>query len=177
VPAAVRFLSVEPMLGPVNLGRWLGNARWVGNGQVPYAAPTCRCGADYHETETQAGCSRYRPDYGIHWVIVGGESGPKARPMHPGWARSVRDQCQASGVPYFFNQWGEYVPTGQGDVRASRWELYWDGLAGDWTSQQLHREDGPEMNRVGKKAAGRLLDGRTWDEFPAPATTPVETTP
>jgi protein gp37 len=74
-------------------------------------------------------------DY-IQWAIVGGESGPDARPMHPDWARALRDQCAASGVPFFFKQWGEH---------ALRW-------LGD-------RSDGMEMERVGKKAAGRLLDG------------------
>lgn len=70
---------------------------------------------------------------GIDWLIAGGESGPGARPMHPDWARSIRDQCQAAGVAFHFKQWGE------------------------WT---------PHMHRVGKKAAGRLLDGCEWNEFP-----------
>lgn len=84
---------------------------------------------------------------GIHWVICGGESGPKARPMHPDWARSLRDQCSAAGVPFFFKQWGEYWPEEPADGRS------------------------PEVQharlwRVGKKKAGRVLDGRTHDEFP-----------
>lgn len=102
---------------------------------------------------------------GIHWVIVGGESGRKARPMHPDWARSIRDQCVAAGVPFFFKQWGEWLPA-EGwyeDHPVSLSLRVWadgtgwvdDGsLEGDW------------MARIGKKAAGRLLDGRTWDELP-----------
>ena len=86
VPAQVRFLSIEPLLEPID----------------------------------------HLPLDGIHWVIVGGESGPGARPMHPDWVRSIRDQCIKAGVPFFFKQWGG----------------------------------------VNKKAAGRLLDGRTWDEMP-----------
>lgn len=73
----------------------------------------------------------------IDWVICGGESGPNARPMHPDWARSLRDQCVAAEVPFFFKQWGE-----------------WGDRGGTW------------MGRVGKKAAGRLLDGREWSEVP-----------
>ena len=83
----------------------------------------------------------------IDWVICGGESGPKARPMHPDWARSLRDQCNAAGVPFFFKQWGSYV-----------WDV---------------RHEPPQATdyprKVGKKNAGRLLDGRTWDEMPGVA--------
>lgn len=82
----------------------------------------------------------------IDWVIVGGESGHRARPMHPDWARSLRDQCQAAGVPFFFKQWGEFIPTSE----------YRDG-------QQF-------MSRVGKHAAGRMLDDRVWNEFPQTVT-------
>jgi len=88
---------------------------------------------------------------GIHWVIVGGESGPNARSLHPDWVRSLRDQCQSAGVPFFFKQWGQYWPGEKG-------RLYRESTI-DWA-------DGQPMVRIGKKAAGRLLDGRTWDEFP-----------
>jgi len=80
-------------------------------------------------------------------VIVGGESGPHARPMHPDWARSVRDQCQAASVPFFFEQWGEFLPAKQDGINC------------------LNCGDVPL--RVGKKAAGRLLDGVEWNEYPA----------
>lgn len=92
VPAAVRFLSIEPLLGPL---------------------PDLHTGGHLRD---------------IHWVIVGGESGPGARPMDPAWVRDIREQCAASDVPFFFKQWGG----------------------------------------VRKKAAGRELDGRTWDEMPQP---------
>jgi len=92
IDASVRFLSCEPLLGPLDLDLT-----------------------------------------GIHWVIVGGESGPRARPMRPEWARDVRDQCLDAGVPFFFKQWGQHDETGK---------------------------------RMSKKASGRLLDGRTWDEAP-----------
>jgi len=89
----------------------------------------------------------------LDWVVLGGESGPHARPMDSAWARSVRDQCRAAGAPFFFKQWGEWLPRDQ---------LGW--------RDPTERYDGCEHTashvRVGKKAAGRLLDGVTWDEYP-----------
>ena len=113
-PAAVRWISAEPLLGPVEMSRWLGNA--------PEEAGICE-------------------GPGIDWVVVGGESGPHARPMHPDWARSLRDQCTAAGVPFFFKQWGEWAPAPD------------DGF-------------GHRMVRLGRRSAGRLVDGRSWDELP-----------
>lgn len=106
----------------------------------------------------------------LNWVICGGESGHKARPMHPDWARALRDQCQAAGVPFLFKQWGEWVlgePVDHylvqsGIVRPDMYgnpRLFWAGRGGFKGAIPLHR--------VGKKAAGRLLDGRTWDQFPS----------
>jgi protein gp37 len=112
-PAVLRFLSAEPLLGPLVLHR-----RWL---------------------------ARDGSSGGIGWVIVGGESGPGARPMRPEWARSLRDQCQAAGVAFFFKQWGEWAPT---------------------PSPAAEPELAVPMVRVGRKAAGRLLDGRIWEEFP-----------
>jgi protein gp37 len=132
-PAVVRFLSVEPLLGPVDLGLWL---------------------------------------HGIDWVIVGGESGPGARPMHPAWARAVRDRCQARGVPFFFKQWGAYEPVRAlygGDEKAEegRGELVPMCTEGHMWPDDLQPPLGSWlMERVGKRSSGRLLDGRTWDEFP-----------
>jgi protein gp37 len=88
---------------------------------------------------------------GLHWVIAGGESGPDARPMHPGKARSLRDQCTAASVPFFFKQWGEWLPARDPRGPADRHEF----------------PDGFSSQKVGKKKAGRELDGRTWDEMPA----------
>ncbi len=122
--ARVLFLSVEPMLGPLDLFPWL------------------------HAVDEGLG---YDYNMGIDWVICGGESGGHARPMNPTWARSLRDQCVEAGVPFHFKQWGEFVP------RAT-----W----GDSTGAKHIFDDGVFVNRVGKKAAGRLLDGREWNEFP-----------
>lgn len=143
-PAAVRFVSVEPMLGPVDLEKLLGSA---------YEARTVQNG--WH---------------GIDWVIAGGETGPGARPMHPDWARSLRDQCQAAGTPFYFKAWGEWSPIEvMNDPAAPHILLAYNGKQ---TQEYCGwGRDNPtarfaQMVRVGKKAAGRLLDGRTWDEFP-----------
>lgn len=178
-PAAVRFLSCEPLLGPIDLSRWLG-LEWFdsfGWGENMFASLNGRVG----------------PAGGLHWVIAGGESGHGARPMHPEWARSLRDQCVAARVPFHFKQWGEWAP--------APWRI--DREAGEsvegyktraeavcathamapWAHEHGHelylaphrpwsveRVDGIEphvpLRRWGKKAAGRELDGRTWDEFP-----------
>jgi protein gp37 len=123
VPARVRFLSCEPLLGPVDL-----DSEEIGGLHAPGCGdPTCTCG-----------------NRGIDWVIVGGESGGGARPMHPEWARSLRDQCTSAGVAFHFKQWGEYTP----------------GITSVDPIQY------GESFRIGKKAAGRVLDGRTWDELP-----------
>ena len=115
----------------------------------------------------------------INWVIAGGESGSHAWPMHPQWARDLHDQCRAAGVPFFFKQWGEWAPHNVvaggdlgGDVRAGRVRIVHPG-AEDYV--EVARMTGGHstlpgsryMARVGKKAAGRLLDGREWNEFPA----------
>ncbi|GAM97334.1 bacteriophage protein gp37 [alpha proteobacterium U9-1i] len=88
----------------------------------------------------------------VHWVITGGESGGKARPPNPTWFRSLRDQCQERGAAFHFKQWGEWVPA--------------SASANGGRVQSRIVTDGAIMLRLGKKAAGRELDGRTWDELP-----------
>lgn len=95
----------------------------------------------------------------LDWVIVGGESGPGARPMHPDWARSIRDQCQAAGVPFHFKQHGEWCAFK--DLPVSTIESV------DIECLEMLTMGEHSVHRVGKSAAGRLLDGRIWDEFPA----------
>jgi protein gp37 len=90
---------------------------------------------------------------GIHWVIVGGESGPGARPMHPDWPRAIRDQCVSAGVPFFFKQWGEWGP--------SEGKAFYKGPV-----PEFRPANDAGLARVGKKAAGRLLDGREWNDMP-----------
>jgi protein gp37 len=112
-------------------------------------------------------------DVPIGWVIIGGESGPGARPMHPDWVRAIRDQCVAAGIPFFFKQWGEWLPWRE-DMRDTSHGLprieSVDGRAacGYYCDEGVgHLDHGSVlMARVGKKAAGRLLDGREWREMP-----------
>ncbi len=130
IPARVQFLSCEPLLGSVDLSYWLADSI------VPQ----------------------------IDWVICGGESGPGARPMHPDWARSLRDQCASVGVPFFFKQWGEWAPVSQpGDadevVAAVNTWPKGDWFEPDGTCGTHKTWDCVMIDRVGKKAAGRLLDG------------------
>ncbi|MET7713736.1 phage Gp37/Gp68 family protein [Streptomyces sp. NPDC005407] len=164
-PAAVRFLSCEPLLGPVDLKqavRTMGSER--GHGLT----------ASYVHAD---GCCR--KFHGIDWVITGAESGRKARPAHPNWFRSLRDQCAAGNVAYFHKQNGEWADrtTLTGDQRsaASIWDekrvTYvhpHDGRTqthGQWGIND-HLEGWACVQRVGKKAAGRQLDGVTHDQFP-----------
>lgn len=112
----------------------------------------------------------------LRWVVAGGESGPGARPIHPDWVRSLRDQCQDAEVPYHFKQWGAWAPGESIDGPQTRTETGATFFAGGWMVEdvtpkigsELHRDDEPDVWRVGKKRAGRLLDGRTWDEMPEP---------
>lgn len=125
IPARVRFLSCEPLLGPVNLSAWLDDS----NG-IPRDMP-------------------------FDWVIAGGESGSNARPMHPDWARALRDQCSAADVPFFFKQWGEYEPFDASHCRP------------DLTREHKISADlKTAFAKVGKKKAGRLLDGSEWNKIP-----------
>ncbi|AXF86677.1 hypothetical protein DTO96_102432 [Ephemeroptericola cinctiostellae] len=143
-PAAVRFLSIEPLLGQIDLNMSLGGTRWIG-GQRGCNGKT---NGEHHHDER---CGR-----GIDWVIVGGESGKDARPMHSEWVRSLRDQCAEAGVPFFFKQWGEWIQ--RHDLQASNSEC---------VGKLWHTFD-PDSSvcRIGKKTAGRFLDGVEYSEYP-----------
>jgi len=165
-PAVVRFISAEPLLGSVDLTKWIGTQfcckcgyRGLDVGPEDEDGEfTCpECGADeWYFTETEYhGALEKNDRQSIDWVIVGGESGPNARPMHPYWVRSLRDQCQASEVPFFFKQWGEW-----GWYQGGHHSMKLPGTFVDGESFKAW------MVRVGKKKAGRELDGRTWDELP-----------
>jgi protein gp37 len=161
-PARVRFLSMEPLLGPVDITEHL----W-GRPKPCHDCPKdieCLCGF------TRRGF--FTSDAKLDWVIVGGESGPHSRPMHPAWARSLRDQCAAAGVPFHFKQWGEWAP-GENVTRSrgvvdgawlvdGRWMPSRENLA----DSEGHRDDEPDLYRVGKKASDRLLDGNIHEQFP-----------
>lgn len=119
-PAAVRFLSCEPLLGQLNLRPWFNR---------PGLHP-------------------------IDWIIAGGESGGHSRPMHPDWVNGLMNQCEGFNVPFHFKQWGNWVPA---------------ELAGEMSRPmlvELRNERPVNMVRVGKRLAGRILDGTTWDGLP-----------
>jgi protein gp37 len=136
-PSAIRFVSVEPMLGPVN------------------------------------------PALALDWVICGGETGPGARPLHPDWVRGLRDQCVSARVPFFFKSWGEWFVPEDG-ARACRVcgctenngcdeGCWWveRALCSSCVGKEVPKGDRPvKFRKVGKKSAGRFLDGKEWDEIP-----------
>lgn len=170
-PAAVRFVSAEPLLGAIDFARCdPGRSRYQDalRGQEMWDSP---------EPLLSENTAR------LDWVIVGGESGPGARPMHPDWARAIRDQCAAAGVPFFFKQWGAWapgthVPPGVNRIDTAHWCDGWE--FGSETKKQAeggHIDDEPDVYRVGKAVAGRLLDGREHNAMPAPPAQARASTP
>jgi protein gp37 len=169
-PAAVRWISAEPLLGPIDISRWQ-QERPVGRDLAlrpltPSEMRACRIP-------------------GLDWLVVGGESGRGARPMHPDWPRRLRYQCEAAGIPFLFKQWGEWTP--MAPLRDGKFDFTGAySLANDGTLYEpgaLAYPDGPRygeairadhgrahltsMYLVGKKAAGRELDGELHDGYPA----------
>jgi protein gp37 len=159
---AVRFLSIEPMLGAIE-----------------FSNVTKR-----DDAVQQLGKKALD---GIHWIIAGGESGPKARPVHPDWIRSLRDQCAGAGVPFLFKQWGEFREFDDGDgelktVDADELSDYAKACIAAAQNPHYILRDGRVfrdvdeipyelaarmVERVGKKIAGNTLDGRQHLEWPA----------
>lgn len=186
-PAAVRWLSCEPLLGKVDLQSWL---EWPDGGcelpdGTPFGCygcdpegPSCVCPQDkayYNVTEgprDAMGCPEWvgADRITLDWIVVGGESGPNSRPMHPDWARSIRDQCGAGEVPFFFKQWGSWGPmlnAAMADSASS--DTAWpDGSIGGG-SQAQNGGLGITLSNATKKIHGRHLDGRTHDAFPRSA--------
>ncbi|WP_414487086.1 phage Gp37/Gp68 family protein [Stenotrophomonas maltophilia] len=167
VPAATRFLSIEPLLGPISLRGLAGGQA----GSLDWAA-------------------------GLSWVIVGGESGPQARPMHPAWPQLLRDECAEAGIPFLFKQWGEWhttaynASTGRAVFRQLENYQHWINKSASWADGGICLDRfGNElrvdldlaaasdpcafpvtiMHRVGKSTAGLLLDGRLHDAYPEQA--------
>ncbi|MCA8242890.1 phage Gp37/Gp68 family protein [Burkholderia sp. AU32262] len=175
-PARRRFLSMEPLLGPVDLRAWF-DPTGVCCMQEMSSCEDCPADAPWIHGPTteyaEDGTGYSSPE--IDWVIVGGESGHGARPMHPEWARDLRDQCAAYGVPFLFKQWGEWAP-GSGDFGAGRFETAAIARDGRVAPGGYRVEDYPRgsasgdgwamVHRAGKRVAGRHLDGRTHDDFP-----------
>ncbi len=163
-PAAIRFLSCEPLLGPIDL-TGLGVPTHVHHHpHNDQSTPEKRAAlaAIVHAAAKQMGPA-------LDWVICGGESGPDARPMHPDWARSLRDQCAVAGVAFFFKQWGEWFPRDQWEHNPT---LVLPDDCDAYHNNERTRVFGDGLNgfvpchRVGKSRAGRLLDGCEWNEMP-----------
>jgi len=149
VQARVRFLSIEPMLGPISFKGMFANPERINEGTNALEE--------------------------LDWVICGGESGPSARPMHPDWARSLRDQCAAAGVPFLFKQWGEHLAgelcphPDYADDAVSAWRL--DQAGRRWHDpleglKPISQWAPIKFMKAGKKTAGRLLDGIEHNGFP-----------
>lgn len=145
IPAAVKFLSIEPLLGPVDLLKEYP----VGKGTVAFGAL-------------------------VDWVIVGGESGHHASPMHPDWVRSIRRDCRLADIPFFFKQWGEWREVTESDLydtskgrtaKNPAFIVSYDGSVHCYKNE-FTSESGVIMIKVGKSYTGRLLDGQLHDEFP-----------
>lgn len=177
VPAAKRFLSCEPLLGPVDLRR------------IPFdkidpveecGIEEC-CGGQVYHSALDAGTAFCDGPAGpepvcspsIDWVIAGGESGREARPSHPDWFRSLRDQCAAAGVPFLFKQWGEWREV---DGPQTTFENRIVGSGASWITRDGELVDGLSnrfsifrdyrVKRLGKNASGRTLDGVIHDGRP-----------
>lgn len=183
VPAAIRFLSIEPMLGPIKLDfLWMlpELSAWYKDGRI----------SGHHQL---AGVSK-----GLDWIVAGAESGSRARPSHPDWFRNLRDQCVPASLPFLFKQWGEWAPVSQvpeqtidkvyRSNRKAREDQDQDALDESygrtctvdmqvmWTDGSLHQlleplafEQGKgamSMYRIGKRESGRLLDGVEHNAFP-----------
>lgn len=154
-PAAIRFISAEPLIAPVKLPFRNFHCDLCGGTGMLARWPKGKC-HHCNGNKTIPGIST-DPELGnpstpmrfIDWVICGGESGPDARPMHPDWARTLRDQCAAANVPFFFKQWGEYHPGGNGIL----------SLIPQHRITAAKEIDGVTMYPVGKKLAGNYLDG------------------
>jgi protein gp37 len=157
IPAVVRFVSAEPLLGPIDLT------------EAMY-------GKDPHGMNGFGFTDGYGYEAMLHWIIVGGESGPNARPMHRDWAATLRDQCVAAQTPFMLKQWGEWADGLRLTPKGFTGELVLaDGRHGPSPeSLGFHGPDGVAWNKlnprwmakVGKQRAGRLLDGEVWDQYP-----------
>lgn len=160
-PARVRWVSYEPALGPVDFTT-LPSASGIGR----YLDAFSNAGVDPGALIPNK----------LDWVVVGGESGPQARPSHPDWFRAVRDQCQTAGVKFFFKQWGEWTPerpesyTKISSRRFSHQTFAWDVKGNPYNPLDPPVDHFPSVMvyRVGKKRAGNLLDGAVWKEYPTP---------
>ncbi|MCO8402777.1 phage Gp37/Gp68 family protein (plasmid) [Burkholderia cenocepacia] len=196
LPARVHFLSMEPLLSQVDIRRWLAPhcERHPGALEPDGKCGVCEGRDIWGVTDHELLAHEKAPiRQGLDWVIVGGESGSNARPMHPDWVRSLRDQCAKADVPFFFKQWGEWhtdaflMSTGEPVFRQFTSFQQWVSKALTWVNggicldrhgnalrigaDFMRARDAGDfpvtiMHRVGKHAAGRVLDGVMHHVFP-----------
>lgn len=184
IPSEGRFVSCEPLLGPVDLAAILdAGADECYDGELSRGRLNALTGTYYVECPeddgrwidcggpdaVQRGFERHPNRAALHGVIAGGESGPGSRPMHPDWVRAIRDDCAAAGVDFHFKQWGDFLPEGQFDATKFQWAPGQDGKAHWWQPEPPFGQplpDGACSIRIGKKQAGRTLDGATHDALP-----------
>lgn len=166
-PAVVRWISAEPLLGEIDLEHV---AAPVGDGDDEFEDDHWKlnallAGSCYEfKGDDRFWYSGDGPEHpALDWVVVGGESGRGARPMHPAWAEALREQCNGAGVAFLFKQWGEWAPTGA----ASEEEGHSPAFRKQRGSKSFFYPDGVQMGRVGKKGAGRVLDGVQHDGMPS----------
>ena len=149
IPAKVRFLSMEPLLGSIDF-------------KIVSNVDGLEVTTDSLRGEVSIDGQAHLPCRKIDWVIVGGESGNNARPMHPGWAKSIRDQCVEAETPFLFKQWGEYI----GDFSELSLEQQWQVIEANGAIKSCAVDGFMPIYRLGKHKTGRLLDGREWNQFP-----------
>ncbi len=164
IPATKRFVSIEPMLGPVDVSEYLHESCCT---KEIRKNEGCICVYDIEGAPTE--CR-------IDWVICGGESGHKGRPMHPDWARSLRDQCKEAGIPFFLKQWGEYqngsnYPKKNNVVvlkngKYDDWDHEGMNISNNYSSDEWNKLMPTIMSRVGKHKSGSELDGQFFKQFP-----------
>lgn len=186
VPAAVHWVSMEPMLGPVGLTNYLKKyscreCGWEGNNPLNQALARGRGDMEFKIFQFCPSCKimiketdgwKIIEPPSIDWVVCGGETGPGARPMHPDWPRRVRDDCVAAGVLFWFKGWGEWVPEDQNwgalTTRTAMSALYVDSRNGETKPAKTGARGDYRVTvqRVGKKRSGNRLDGKIWEQLP-----------
>ncbi len=158
-PAAVRFVSCEPLVGPINLNgdKW---GKIIDTPEGKYQ--DYLMGRELVPMSDGSYSAQWKGR--IDWVITGGESGPNAEPSHPDWFRSLRNQCEAAGVPFFFKQWGEWMPY-SGTLKDLTFQKGF--FISKLNGRPVHLEEGMAfMQKLGKNVSGNQLDGKVYNEFP-----------
>ncbi|WP_347990040.1 DUF5131 family protein [Methylomonas sp. AM2-LC] len=145
-PAAIRWVSVQPLLGPLDLRRIDGGYPWIGGNRGD--------GGKFNGI--------------IDWVVVSGEHGEDAKPMHPDWAFSLRDQCEEAVIPLNFESWGEWCSAGGDGFGTHPGQFAWINSQGEFLDSPPQDEDADciTVKRVGKDVTGRILGGRVYNEYP-----------